>query len=57
MGLVGAPLVGALGVGTHEGCPYETCELFAKWNSGDREFKVLSSVAMQRQRVEATKHL
>ncbi len=23
-GVVGAPLVGALVVGTHEGCPYET---------------------------------
>jgi hypothetical protein len=28
--LVGAPLVGALVEGTHEGCPYETRELSAK---------------------------
>ena len=28
-GLVGAPLVGALVVGTHEGCPYETRKMFA----------------------------
>jgi hypothetical protein len=28
--LVVAPLVGALVVGTHEGCPYETCKLFAE---------------------------
>ena len=28
--LVGAPLVGALHKGTHEGCPYVTCLVAAK---------------------------
>jgi hypothetical protein len=34
--LVGAPLVGALHKGTHEGCPYETRKLFAKKNKNLR---------------------